>query len=141
MQAIHAGAPSQKESRTALETPAALVTTWPSQYKSTRTEKQRLPAFGRQLRDALEAGYLPGKLGGGVLVTSSWNTSRGCDPARVVAPPTRPACSYDFRFLRGLEVVVLVPASDEAFGQELRSAVATGGASLAVLAVNRGSEA
>mgnify|MGYP000950580429 CR=1 FL=1 len=109
------------------------------QSKTTAPERrpQRLPAFGRALRDAFKAGLSPCKLGGGVVVVSSWDDARGAAPARVVCPPDEPAESFDFSFLAGLDVLVLVPLADELHGEALAAAIRDAGAALVVLAVNR----
>ncbi len=101
---------------------------------------QRLPAYGRELRDAIQAGYRPRWLGGGIVVTSDWNYARAARGARLVCMPDEPAAAYDFTFLRGCDVLVLVPEADELHGEALRAAIRDAGASTVVLAVNREGE-
>lgn len=108
-----------------------------SQRSSHSQHRQRLPAFGCALRDAINAGLRPHKLGGGVLVASGWDDAKAAAPARVVCPSPEPAESFDFSFLAGLEVLVLVPQSDELYGEALAAAIRDAGAALVVLAVNR----
>lgn len=101
---------------------------------------QRLPAYGRRLKAALDRGMKPRRGSGGIVVTTRWDYARAFDPARVVCPPGDPLDGYDFRFLRGRDVVVLVPAADEICGEELRAVISDAGASLVVLVVNREDE-
>jgi hypothetical protein len=98
---------------------------------------QRLPAFGRMLRDAFNAGLRSHKLGGAVVVVSSWDDAKAAAPARVVCPASEPPDSFDFAFLAGLDVLVLVPLADELHGEALAAAIRDAGAALVVLAVNR----
>ena len=99
--------------------------------------RQRLPAHGRQLKAALDAGLRPLKGGGSIIVTSHWDYARAFDPGRVVCPPEDSPDVYDFAFLNGCEVVVLVPERDESHGNRLLARIRDAGAKLAVLAVNR----
>jgi hypothetical protein len=96
----------------------------------------RLPAHGRQLKAALDAGLRPRKGGGTIIVTSEWDYARAFDPGRVVCPPSDPVDGFDFTFLSGCEVVVLVPARDELYGQALLARIRDAGSKLAVLAIN-----
>lgn len=130
-------APPKELGRAALATPAAHSRTHTQHSTLGNTRSQRLPAYGRRLRDALEAGYRPWKAGGSIIVTTAWNYARGFDPARLVCPSDERIAEYDFAFLRGLEVLVLVPESDELHGEALRTAIFNAGAALVVLAVNR----
>ncbi len=109
------------------------------QSKTTAPERraQRLPAYGRRLRDALAAGYRPKKAGGGIVVTSHWGYARAFHPGRLVCPPSDPVDEWDFGFLRGCDVVIVVPESDELHGEALHAAIRDAGAALVVLAVNR----
>src|SRR5579862_472376 len=102
--------------------------------------RQRLPAFGRRLKTALDAGMRPAKGGGSIIVTSDWDYARAFDPGRVVCPPEDGADEYDFAFLNGCEVVVLVPERDEPHGRRLLARIRDAGAKLAVLSVNRSME-
>src|SRR5664279_3851899 len=110
-------APPKETGRTALATPAAHSRTHTEYFTHDAKRTQRLPAYGRRLRDALEAGYRPWKAGGGIIVTTDWNNARAFDPARLVCPPDEPIAGYDFSFLRGLEVLVIVPEADELRGE------------------------
>lgn len=101
---------------------------------------QRLPAFGRQLREALRVGLRPRKLQGAVLVTTRWDYAVAAAPARLVCPPNLPICEFDFALLAGLEVVVLVPSVDAARGAMIAARIRDMGATLVVLAVNREDE-
>ena len=98
---------------------------------------QRLPAFGRQLRDAIRAGLRPRKLEGAVLVTTRWDYALAAAPARLVCPPEYPTCEFDFALLAGLQVVVLVPSVDATRGALIAARIREMGATLVVLAVNR----
>ena len=102
--------------------------------------QRRLPAYGRRLKAALDAGYRPVKGRGTVIVTSEWNYATAFNPGRVVCPPEDSPEDYDFTFLNGCEVVVLVPERDELHGRALLSRVQKDGAKLAVLSVNRTAE-
>ena len=97
----------------------------------------RLPAHGRQLKAALDAGMRPAKGGGSIIVTSHWDYARAFDPGRVVCPPEDSPDDYDFSFLNGCEIVVLVPERDEPHGKRLLARIREAGAKLAVLSVNR----
>jgi len=57
-----------------------------------------------------------------------------------VCPPEDGADEYDFAFLNGCEVVVLVPERDEPHGRRLLARIRDAGAKLAVLSVNRSME-
>jgi len=103
----------------------------------TAATRQRLPAYGRQLKAALDAGLRPVKGGGTIIVTTEWNYARAFDPGRVVCPPDDSPSDYDFAFLNGCEVVVLVPELDEPRGRQLLDCIRDAGAKLAVLSVNR----
>src|SRR5690348_3721852 len=93
---------------------------------------RRLPAYGRQLEAALDYGMRPALGGGSIIVTSDWNYARAFDPGRVVCPPEDSPDDYDFAFLNGCEVVVLVPERDEPFGRRLLDRIRGAGAKLAV---------
>ena len=112
------------------------------QSKTTAPERrpQRLPAFGRYLREALMGGYRPEKAGGGIVVTSDWNYARAFHPGRLVCPPSDPVDDIDFGFLRGCDVLVIVPEADVLHGEALRAAIRDAGAAVVVLTVNRESE-
>lgn len=99
--------------------------------------RKKLPAYGRALKAALTAGLRPRKAGGGIVVTTDWNYARAFDPGRIVCPPGEPVERYDFSFLAGCPVVVVVPARDERYGELLVAHLRDAGASLVVLAVNR----
>jgi hypothetical protein len=92
-----------------------------------------LPAFGRQLKAAIEAGLRPRTGGGGVIVTSEWNYALAFAPGRVVCPPDCDAEAYDFEFLCGLDVLVLVRERDRHFGEALRDRIRASGARVAIL--------
>jgi hypothetical protein len=102
--------------------------------------RPRLPAFGRRLRDAIEVGYMPWKGGGCIVVTTEWDYARGFDPGRVVCPSGEPVDAYDFTFLHGCDVIVLVPEADEIQGEALTAAIRSVGASLVVLSIDRGAQ-
>ena len=102
---------------------------------------RRLPAFGRRLRAAFDAGYGPWKGGGSVIVTTRWDYARAFDPGRVVCPSGEPVDGYDFAFLQGCDVIVLVPQADEIQGEALAASIRNAGASLVVPAVNRDDDA
>lgn len=111
-------------------------------YRRTKTtaperRAQRLPAYGRRLRDALVAGYRPKMAGGGIIVTSDWTYARAFAPGRLVVPASEHPGQFDFSFLHGCDVVVVVPAADELHGEALVAAIRDAGAALVVLAVNR----
>ncbi len=128
--------------RAARLAPAAFVNRhiWHTKDSAVPSRAQRLPAFGRRLRDAVEAGYRPLNAGGGIVVTTSWRYARAFDPGRIVCPPCEPAAEFDFGFLRGCEIIVLVPEVDEVHGEALVTAIRNAGALLVVLAVNRSGE-
>ncbi len=102
-----------------------------------RRSVQRLPAFGRQLKAALDLGLRPRAGGGCVIVTSEWNYALAFDPGRVVCPPSDSPDQFTFGFLRGVEVIVLVPEQDEIHGERLVAHIRDAGAKLVVLSVNR----
>jgi hypothetical protein len=91
----------------------------------------RLPAYGREIALLLRAGRRP--IGGSIVVTTQWELCRDC--ARVVCPPDVPAENFDFSFLRGQEVMVVVPAAHEEFGHRLLIAVRRATPKLAILLV------
>lgn len=130
---IHA--PPKETGRTALETPAAHSTAHNRHCTPDSKPTQRLPAYGRRLRAALDAGYRPRFGGGAVIVTTEWDFARSFDPGRVVCPSNVLAAGWDFRFLIGCDVVVLVPECDEILGEALVASIRDAGARLVVLAV------
>jgi hypothetical protein len=93
----------------------------------------RLPAYGRQLKAALDAGLRPRKGGGCIIVTSEWEYARAFDPGRVVCPVSESPDSYDFTFLNGCEAIVLVHECDEVHGEALLAKVKDARASVATL--------
>ena len=109
----------------------------PAHPSAPAARRQRMPAYGRALRDALRAGLRPNKLGGAVLITSDWTCARAAAPARLVCPPDEGA-DWSFDWLAGVEVLVLVPERDELHGERLAAALRDAGAALVVLAVHRG---
>jgi len=80
------------------------------------------------------------KAGGGIVVTSDWRYARAFAPGRLVCPAGEPVDSFDFAYLAGTDVLILVPESDEQHGEALAAAIRDAGAALVVLAVNRESE-
>lgn len=99
--------------------------------------RRRLPAYARQLKAALDDGLRPLTGGGGIVVTSEWHYASAFDPGRVVCPATDSPDDFDFSFLTGCDVVVLVPERDEAHGRALAARIREAGAALTYLAVNR----
>ena len=105
-------------------------------HTSPSTHSQRLPAYGRRLRDALRAGLRPCKGGGTIVVTTQWDYACAFDPGRLVCPTDTPATSYDFAYLVGCPVVVVVPRHEQVFGESLAAVIRDAGASLVVLSLN-----
>jgi hypothetical protein len=99
--------------------------------------RQRLPAYGRQLKAALDSGYRPRKGGGTIIVTNDWSYARYFDGGRVVCPPNDSPDEYDFSFLNGCEIVVLVHERHEPHGRALLARILEAGPKLAALSVNR----
>lgn len=93
----------------------------------------RLPAYGKQVRANIDSGRRPLAGGGAVIVTTRWNYAKGF--VRLVCEPYESATRWDLRFLRGCEVVVLVPECDRAVGEQLTQCVRGAGAKLVVLSV------
>ena len=128
--------PAKKEA--ARLAPAASVTpcNWPTNPTAANEPAQRLPAYGRELSAALLAGYRPVPGGGCVIVTTRWDYATAFSPGRLVCPPDVPARAYDFAFLRGVEVAVVVPPCHRTYGEAVRAEIEAAGAALVVLAVN-----
>ncbi len=99
--------------------------------------RRRLPAYGRQLKAALDRELRPRKGGGSIVVTTEWDYAQYFDAGRVVCPPGDSADEFDFTFLAGCEVIVLVHERDEPHGRLLLARIKEAGAKLAVLSVNR----
>ena len=102
-----------------------------------RPSRQRLPAYGRQLRAALDAGLRPLKGGGSIIVTTDWDYARAFHPGRVVCPVTSPPDCYDVEFLRGCEVIMLVHERDQLYGEVLFARIKDAGAKDATLSIVR----
>ena len=98
------------------------------------TARRRLPAYGRSLKAHLTAGLRPIAGGGAIVVTTEW--SYATPFARLVCSPDFPPDRWDFSYLRGTEVIVLVPQRYRSIGKGLTERVRQAGAALVVLAVN-----
>jgi len=96
-------------------------------------QARRLPAYGRQLKAALDAGLRPRTGGGTIIVTTEWDYARAFSPGRVVCPPSDPPEDFDFAFLNGCEVIVLVHERDQPHGEALLACVKESGARAASL--------
>lgn len=118
--------------------PAASVIpcNWPANPTAANEPAQRLPAYGRRLRDAIEAGYLPETGGGAVIVVTDWDCASAFHPGRLVCPPDVAASAYRFDFLRGIEVAIVVAPCHRDYGEALRVEIEAAGAALVVLAIN-----
>jgi hypothetical protein len=95
------------------------------------TLRRRLPAYGRQVRDNLNAGRMPA-LGGCVAVCIGW-------PARCVltcvvcAPDEGPATSWDFAFLSGIEAIVWFSRQDNLYAEGVRRELVKAGCPLVAM--------
>lgn len=118
--------------------PAASVNpcNWPTNPTAANESAQRLPAYGRRLREAIEAGYLPETGGGAVIVVTDWDCASAFNPGRLVCPPDLAASAYRFDFLRGVEVAIVVAPCHRTYGEALRVEIEAAGAALVVLTVN-----
>lgn len=78
-----------------------------------------LPAYGRQVRDRLNAGEIPELGGGSIAVCIGWPTR--CVLAHVVCiRDERPADGWDFDFLAGVEAIVWFDRRDGSYAQDVR---------------------
>jgi hypothetical protein len=93
----------------------------------------RLPAYGRDIKVGLAAGLRPVFGGGGFIVTTHWDYAKPF--ARLICRPDVPVREWDFSFLRGCEVLVLVPEVHRVIGAELQARLKEAKASLVVLSV------
>ena len=96
--------------------------------------RHRLPAYGRAAKARLVAGLRPVAGGGAIVVTTDWDYATPF--ARLVCAPEEPMDRWDFSYLRGTEVIILVPERYRLIGQHLTEQVRLAGAALAVLVVN-----
>lgn len=86
------------------------------------TQGCRLPAYGKRIRDKLNAGMLPAIGGNTVAVCIGWPVC--CVLAHVVcAPDERPADGWDFGFLTGVETIVWFGRQDRSYAQQVRRAL------------------
>ncbi len=87
---------------------------------------RRLPAYGRQVRDNLNAGRLPALGGNTVAVCIGW-------PARCVLTHVvclrdeRPANEWNFDFLAGVESIVWFDRRDRSYAEEVRGELVKAG--------------
>lgn len=102
-----------------------------------QANRRRLPAYGRQIKAALDAGLRPRTGGGTIIVTSEWNYARASSPGRVVCPPSDHPEEYDFAFLNGCEVIVLVHERDQVHGEALFARIKDSGAKRTTLSIVR----
>jgi hypothetical protein len=80
---------------------------------------RRLPAYGRQVRDSLNAGMLPAIGGNTVAVCIGWPAR--CVFAHVVCiRDERAADGWDFDFLAGVESIVWFDRRDRSYAEEVR---------------------
>ena len=93
----------------------------------------RLPAYGRELREALARRLRPVAGGGCVVLTTCWDYAKPF--ARLVCDADQSADMWDLSLLTGLDVVVVVPKRDQVLGDQLRRRAVDSGAHLAVLTV------
>jgi len=96
--------------------------------------KPRLPAYGRAVRSALEAGLRPA-LGNTVAVCVDW--PERCALAHVVCfPAERSPDEYDFTFLAGVATIVWFREHDRAYAEAVRARlVKIGSTTVAMLCV------
>ena len=96
--------------------------------------KRRLPAYGRSVKSRLESGLRPIVGGGTIVVTTEWNYAAPF--TRLVCSPEIRTDNWDFSYLRGVDVVVLVPHEHRLVGERLSECIRQAHANLVVLAVN-----
>ncbi|HEY3179634.1 MAG TPA: hypothetical protein VGL25_12220 [Casimicrobiaceae bacterium] len=87
------------------------------------------------MKAALDAGLRPSTGGGSIIVSSEWGYATAFNPGRVVCPPEDSPDDYDFAFLNGCEVIVLVHERDELHGRALLNHLEEAGAKLVVLSI------
>lgn len=86
---------------------------------SASTQDRRLPAYGRQIRDNLNAGKLPALCGNTIAVCIGWPDQ--CVFAHVVCMrDERPANQWDFDFLAGMESIVWFDRRDRSYAEDVR---------------------
>ena len=82
------------------------------------TTSRRLPAYGRQVRDNLNAGRIPALAGNTVAVCIGWPAQ--CVFAHVVClRDEHPAEGWDFAFLAGVETIVWFDRQDRSYAEEV----------------------
>lgn len=88
--------------------------------------QRRLPAYGRQVRDNLNAGMVPALGGNTVAVCIGWPAQ--CVFAHVVCVrDERPADGWDFGFMAGVEAIVWFDYRDRTYAEDVRhELIATG---------------
>jgi hypothetical protein len=90
------------------------------------TQSRRLPAFGRHVRDQLNAGMMPAVGGNTVAVCIGWPAR--CVLAHVVClRDERPADGWDFNFLAGVETIVWFDRQDRGYAEEVRRELVNAG--------------
>lgn len=91
----------------------------------TTTSMRRLPAYGRTIRDALNAGMRPA-LGNTVAVCIDWPAH--CVLAHVVCLPSeRTPDGYDYAFLAGVDTIVWFREQNSSYADQVRDLLITAG--------------
>ena len=94
--------------------------------------QRRLPAYGRQVRDNLNAGRVPALGGNTIAVCIGWPTQ--CVLAHVVCmPDERAANQWDFDFLAGTEPIVWFGRRDRSYAEEIRRELVKAGCPLVAM--------
>lgn len=92
----------------------------------TMATERRLPAYGRQVRDNLNAGMLPAIGGNTVAVCIGW--PKQCLFTHVVCiRDERPADGWDFDFLAGVEAIVWFDRRDRTYAEDIRQQLLNAG--------------
>jgi hypothetical protein len=93
-----------------------------------KTQRRRLPAFGRAIRANLLAGKRPRIGGGCVCIVTDWAIHTPL--VTMVCEPSIPVKSWKLDFLAGVEVLLLVHGLDAGYGVALRDALLEAGCPL-----------
>jgi hypothetical protein len=100
---------------------AAKMAAWREREERTHG---RLPPYASEIAEARARGQAPRRYGTGhVCVSLDWNQTPSAGLPRVVLPPGEAPASFNWRFLAGLDVLVLYLDADDARVSDLVDAL------------------
>jgi hypothetical protein len=94
-------------------------------------ERRRFPAYGRDMRDNLDAGLRPVP-GNTIAVCIDW--PERCALAHVVClPDERPADGYDFGFIAGVDTIVWFREPDRDYAETVQKELVKAGSPIVAM--------